>query len=84
MKSAAWPRLVPSTEAFNRGDLAGHLETFDEGVEFMTEDGPWAVGLVHPGVAQNPPTAGGSCTTTGAEPSPKGLCRIARRPGNLR
>lgn len=37
-------RLADSALAFNRGDLAGHLAIYDEGVTFMTKDGP------HPGV----------------------------------
>jgi uncharacterized protein (TIGR02246 family) len=38
-------QLASSAEAFNRGDLAGHLAIYDEEVEFMTKDGP------RPGVA---------------------------------
>jgi len=38
-------RLADSTLAFNRGDLPGHLAVYDEGVTFMTKDGP------RPGVA---------------------------------
>lgn len=38
-------RIVASTEAFNRGDLPGHLAIYDPGVTFMTTDGP------RPGVA---------------------------------
>lgn len=38
-------RLAESAEAFNRGDLAGHLADYDESVTFMTKDGP------RPGVA---------------------------------
>lgn len=37
--------LAASTEAFNQGDLAGHLAIYDPGVTFMTKDGP------RPGVA---------------------------------
>jgi len=37
--------LAASVEAFNRGDLAGHLAIYDESVTFMTKDGP------RPGVA---------------------------------
>lgn len=37
--------LADSTLAFNRGDLPGHLAVYDEGVTFMTKDGP------RPGVA---------------------------------
>ena len=37
--------LAASVEAFNRGDLAGHLAIYDPGVTFMTKDGP------RPGVA---------------------------------
>jgi len=37
--------LAASTEAFNRGDLPGHLAIYDPGVTFMTKDGP------RPGVA---------------------------------
>jgi ketosteroid isomerase-like protein len=32
--------LAASTEAFNRGDLPGHLAIYDTGVTFMTKDGP--------------------------------------------
>jgi ketosteroid isomerase-like protein len=53
LASADWPAdeaairqaLASSTEAFNRGDLAGHLAIYDPGVTFMTKDGP------RPGVA---------------------------------
>jgi ketosteroid isomerase-like protein len=38
-------RLADSALAFNRGDLPGHLATYDESVTFMTKDGP------RPGVA---------------------------------
>lgn len=38
-------RLADSAAAFNRGDLPGHLAVYDEGVTFMTKDGP------RPGVA---------------------------------
>ena len=38
-------RLADSALAFNRGDLPGHLAVYDEGVTFMTKDGP------RPGVA---------------------------------
>ena len=37
--------LADSTEAFNQGDLAGHLAIYDPGVTFLTKDGP------RPGVA---------------------------------
>jgi ketosteroid isomerase-like protein len=37
--------LAGSVEAFNRGDLAGHLAIYDPGVTFMTKDGP------RPGIA---------------------------------
>ena len=37
--------LTASTEAFNRGDLPGHLAIYDESVQFMTKDGP------RPGIA---------------------------------
>jgi len=37
--------LADSTEAFNRGDLPGHLAIYDESVQFMTKDGP------RPGIA---------------------------------
>lgn len=37
--------LTDSVEAFNRGDLAGHLAIYDASVTFMTKDGP------RPGVA---------------------------------
>lgn len=37
--------LRASTEAFNRGDLAGHLAIYDSSVTFMKPDGP------RPGVA---------------------------------
>ncbi len=33
-------QLAASTEAFNRGDLPGHLAIYDPGVTFMTKDGP--------------------------------------------
>ena len=33
-------RLAESALAFNRGDLPGHLAAYDEGVTFMTKDGP--------------------------------------------
>lgn len=32
--------LAASTDAFNRGDLPGHLAIYDAGVTFMTKDGP--------------------------------------------
>jgi ketosteroid isomerase-like protein len=32
--------LAASTEAFNRGDLPGHLAIYDPAVTFMTKDGP--------------------------------------------
>lgn len=32
--------LVISTDAFNRGDLPGHLAIYDAGVTFMTQEGP--------------------------------------------
>jgi ketosteroid isomerase-like protein len=38
-------RLAESAEAFNHGDLKGHLADYDESVTFMTKDGP------RPGVA---------------------------------
>lgn len=38
-------RLAASTDAFNRGDLAGHLAIYDESVTFMTKEGP------RPGIA---------------------------------
>jgi ketosteroid isomerase-like protein len=38
-------QLAASTEAFNRGDLDGHLAIYDPGVTFMTGDGP------RPGIA---------------------------------
>jgi ketosteroid isomerase-like protein len=38
-------RLAASVEAFNRGDLPGHLAIYDAGVTFMTKDGP------RPGIA---------------------------------
>lgn len=38
-------RLGESVEAFNRGDLPGHLAIYDESVTFMTKDGP------RPGIA---------------------------------
>jgi ketosteroid isomerase-like protein len=37
--------LAASVDAFNRGDLPGHLAIYDESVQFMTKDGP------HPGIA---------------------------------
>jgi ketosteroid isomerase-like protein len=37
--------LANSVDAFNRGDLPGHLAIYDPGVTFMTKDGP------RPGVA---------------------------------
>lgn len=37
--------LAASTAAFNRGDLKGHLAIYDEGVTFMTQEGP------RPGIA---------------------------------
>jgi len=37
--------LADSVDAFNRGDLQGHLAIYDESVEFMTKDGP------RPGIA---------------------------------
>ena len=37
--------LADSTQAFNRGDLKGHLAIYDESVTFMTKDGP------RPGIA---------------------------------
>jgi ketosteroid isomerase-like protein len=33
-------QLASSTEAFNRGDLPGHLAIYDAGVTFMTKEGP--------------------------------------------
>jgi len=53
LAAADWPAdeaairaaLAASDDAFNRGDLAGHLAIYDESVEFMTKDGP------RPGVA---------------------------------
>ena len=33
-------QLATSTEAFNRGDLPGHLAIYDPGVTFMTREGP--------------------------------------------
>jgi len=33
-------QLATSTEAFNRGDLPGHLAIYDADVTFMTKDGP--------------------------------------------
>ncbi len=33
-------QLAASTEAFNRGDLPGHLAIYDPAVTFMTKDGP--------------------------------------------
>jgi len=33
-------QLATSTDAFNRGDLPGHLAIYDPGVTFMTKDGP--------------------------------------------
>jgi ketosteroid isomerase-like protein len=38
-------RLEGSALAFNRGDLPGYLAVYDEGVTFMTKDGP------RPGIA---------------------------------
>jgi ketosteroid isomerase-like protein len=38
--------LTASMNAFNAGDLAGHLAIYDPGVEFMTRDGP-APGIAH-------------------------------------
>ncbi len=38
-------QLAISTDAFNRGDLPGHLAIYDAGVTFMTKDGP------RPGIA---------------------------------
>ena len=32
--------LANSVDAFNRGDLPGHLAIYDPGVTFMTKDGP--------------------------------------------
>ena len=37
--------LAASVEAFNRGDLPGHLAIYDQSVQFMTKDGP------RPGIA---------------------------------
>ena len=37
--------LAASIDAFNRGDLPGHLAIYDESVQFMTKDGP------RPGIA---------------------------------
>jgi ketosteroid isomerase-like protein len=37
--------LAASVEAFNRGDLAGHLAIYDPAVTFMTKEGP------RPGIA---------------------------------
>ena len=37
--------LAASTEAFNRGDLPGHLAIYDPAITFMTKDGP------RPGIA---------------------------------
>jgi len=53
LASADWPAdeaairqaLSDSVDAFNRGDLQGHLAIYDESVEFMTKDGP------RPGIA---------------------------------
>jgi hypothetical protein len=53
LAAADWPSdeakirrsLADSTQAFNRGDLKGHLAIYDESVTFMTKDGP------RPGVA---------------------------------
>jgi len=53
LAAADWPAdeaairaaLAASDDAFNRGDLAGHLALYDESVEFMTKDGP------RPGIA---------------------------------
>ena len=33
-------QLAGSTDAFNRGDLPGHLAIYDAGVTFMTKEGP--------------------------------------------
>jgi ketosteroid isomerase-like protein len=33
-------QLATSTEAFNRGDLPGHLAIYHPGVTFMTREGP--------------------------------------------
>lgn len=33
-------QLAASTDAFNRGDLSGHLSIYDAGVTFMTKEGP--------------------------------------------
>jgi ketosteroid isomerase-like protein len=38
-------QLASSTDAFNRGDLPGHLAIYDAGVTFMTKEGP------RPGIA---------------------------------
>jgi len=32
--------LAASTDAFNRGDLPGHLAIYDAGLTFMTQEGP--------------------------------------------
>ncbi len=53
LAAADWPAdeaairqaLADSSDAFNRGDLPGHLAVYDASVEFMTKDGP------KPGVA---------------------------------
>jgi ketosteroid isomerase-like protein len=53
ISAADWPAdeaairqaLSGSVDAFNRGDLKGHLAIYDESVEFMTQDGP------RPGIA---------------------------------
>jgi ketosteroid isomerase-like protein len=53
LAAADWPSdeakirqsLADSTQAFNRGDLKGHLAIYDESVMFMTKDGP------RPGIA---------------------------------
>lgn len=33
-------QLAASSEAFNRGDLPGHLAIYDASITFMTKDGP--------------------------------------------
>lgn len=53
LAAADWPAdeaairqaLDASDDAFNRGDLKGHLAIYDDSVEFMTKDGP------RPGIA---------------------------------
>lgn len=48
LAAADWPTdeaqirqaLAESVDAFNRGDLKGHLAIYDESVQFMTRDGP--------------------------------------------